>query len=85
MSQIKLSDIKAARHGWEIDYLLDLVERLGKVLKWSLEEIESDALMSEDGNMLHHDCEYMSNPEAGKCDFHDGYAGARALLEELEK
>ncbi|KKM63572.1 hypothetical protein LCGC14_1510170 [marine sediment metagenome] len=31
MSQIKLSDIKAARHGYEIGYLLDLVKRLGEM------------------------------------------------------
>jgi len=34
MSQIKLSDIAAAPHGWETDYLLNLVSRMGKSLNW---------------------------------------------------
>ena len=68
----------------DIPYLLDLVDRMGKALGWALQEVEDSTEMDESYTMPLHDCEYATNPEAGKCDFHEGYEKARALLEEIK-
>jgi len=69
----------------DISYLLHLIERVGKALGWSLKEIDSSTEFHEGESIPIHGCEYIWNPESGKCDFHDGYSDARALLEELKK
>lgn len=73
MSQIKLSDIKVARHGYEIDYLLDLVERLGKVLEEYSDHTESCAALDKPGL------------EQDDISCNCGYRKARTLLLEIKE
>lgn len=54
-------------------------DRYREALEWALDCIGGDSPMDENGTPKH-ECEYLTNPENGHCEFHHKYWEAKNLL-----
>lgn len=68
----------------DINMLKAQVEELKFSLEWSIEVI-GDNLGLDDQGTPKHDCSFLSNPEAGCCNFHEEYWNAKALIKEANE
>jgi hypothetical protein len=61
------------------------VEELEKSLAWALQEIRERSTGEDSVGTPDHSCEFETDPDRGKCDFHEGYWSAFQLLSPQEK